>query len=597
MLKALYDYALKHHLTLPPGYVNKTVKAWVWVKSNDPSFVTILAGDASPVSCPDVGSLANSKDKSNVLVEKRSVIFPDEVSLKNDFFMKALESAGEKVPEAKYCYTAMQNPEITKKIRDGLDSMRIKPADRIGFRVDDQRLIDAEGILAWWLDFRKQYQKNDSSNARCLITGLVTTPMTTTPTINGLSIVGGHAAGDALICFDKSAFCSYDLKQAANAPVSEEAYTAVKGALDDLLKRAPILAGMKFVHWYSRELPADGEENDLIGSIFGLSAEGDDVVPEETDAEGEQKERTAVKTANELVTSVKTGEHIAAPDCRYYILMLSGVTGRIMVRRYEEGSYEELVQRLGEWEKGIALVSRIGTGLLSPCKLTARLIRLMKYQKTDSRPFDRLSKELAGITPAVLNAMLSGAPLPDSVASRALAYIRSRLLTSDDDDENRQNDTLPDGRACQWLKIWLLRKNTQTKEWLMETFNPDAREPAYLCGAIMAVYAAIQHRAMNDVNATIAQRYYGAASQTPALVIGQLSRLSVHHLEKIEKGMAAIFMEYLHGLYAALGANPIPTTLTLEGQSEFALGYYQMSAKMKRDAQERKAAREEKEEE
>lgn len=131
----------------------------------------------------------------------------------------------------------------------------------------------------------------------------------------------------------------------------------------------------------------------------------------------------------------------------------------------------------------------------------------------------------------------------------------------------------------------------------METFNPDAREPAYLCGAIMAVYAAIQHRAMNDVNATIAQRYYGAASQTPALVIGQLSRLSVHHLEKIEKGMAAIFMEYLHGLYAALGANPIPTTLTLEGQSEFALGYYQMSAKMKRDAQERKAAREEKEEE
>ena len=55
------------------------------------------------------------------------------------------------------------------------------------------------------------------------------------------------AQGDALICFDKDAFCSYGLKQAANAPVSEEAFAGVKAALDELLKGAPVLAGMKFV--------------------------------------------------------------------------------------------------------------------------------------------------------------------------------------------------------------------------------------------------------------------------------------------------------------------------------------------------------------
>lgn len=29
MLKALYDYALRHDLTLPAGYINKTVKAYI----------------------------------------------------------------------------------------------------------------------------------------------------------------------------------------------------------------------------------------------------------------------------------------------------------------------------------------------------------------------------------------------------------------------------------------------------------------------------------------------------------------------------------------------------------------------------------------
>ena len=82
-------------------------------------------------------------------------------------------------------------------------------------------------------------------------------PTATVPPVSGLSVVGGHARGDALICFDKDAFCSYGLKQAANAPVSEEAFAGVKAALDELLKDAPVVAGMKFVHWYDKPLSRD----------------------------------------------------------------------------------------------------------------------------------------------------------------------------------------------------------------------------------------------------------------------------------------------------------------------------------------------------
>lgn len=66
-----------------------------------------------------------------------------------------------------------------------------------------------------------------------------------------------------------------------------------------------------------------------------------------------------------------------------------------------------------------------------------------------------MTKELAGITPAVIQAILSGGCLPDAVAAKALAYIRSELLSNDDSDTR---STLPNSLACQWLKVWLLRK-------------------------------------------------------------------------------------------------------------------------------------------
>ena len=90
MLKALYDYAESRRLVPPPGYVEKSVKAYVSLAENDADFVEIEMGGEKNVLCPDIGSLANGKDKCNVLAEKRSVIFSDEPTAKNQFFWDAL---------------------------------------------------------------------------------------------------------------------------------------------------------------------------------------------------------------------------------------------------------------------------------------------------------------------------------------------------------------------------------------------------------------------------------------------------------------------------------------------------------------------------
>lgn len=581
MLKSLYDYALRHELALPAGCVNKTVKAYLSLSAYS-DYVRVIMGDAEPVPCPDIGSLANGTKLSNVILEKRSVVLPEEPSAKSAFFLSALRDAAETVPECAVCAAALENAETREKLRQELDRNKVKLSDRVSFAVDGLPIVRNDALLAWWQTYRKQFAKQDAANQTlCLITGEPTVPLATTPSIQGLRDVGGHSSGDALICFDKAAFTSYGLKQGANAPVSEEAFSGVKAALDSLLVDAPILAGMRFVHWYDADIPP--EDDPLQTSPdFGDWDLGDD--DEETSAERQRKERDAAQRATRLVNSVRSGERdVVLGRVRYHILLLSGVGGRVMIRRYEQGNYEQLQTALACWNSDLALTNASGTQLLPGCKLTARLLRLLKYQKADRKVFERLGKELSGVTPAILQSILTGAPLPDSVAVRSLQAIRSQML-SDEEDTGRLFYGL--GLSCQWLKVWLIRSQNKG-DVMMSAYNPENHSPAYQCGAILAIYEKIQSKAYPEgVNVNVVQRYYASAIQTPALVIGRLSQLSVHHLREVEKnhgkGLRNHFAKMLADAYDAIDG-AIPTTLTLSEQAEFALGYYQMQAYRKKE--------------
>lgn len=585
MLKALYDYGMRRQLALPPGFVGKTIKAYLSFSEHD-DHVSVYLGDEELVPCPDIGSLANGKDKSNVLAEKRSVVIPEEPGSKSAFFLETLRCAAAEEPLLNVCVHALENPETAAAIRAELDRAKIKPGDRISFRVNGTPVLRAEKVRAWWQDYRKQFLKNaEHPTALCLITGEPTVPMTTTTPIQGLHVVGGHARGDALICFDKAAFCSYGQKKAANAPVSEEAFCVVKAALDDLLKDAPILSGMKFVHWFDREIPP---EDDPLYSI-DLGFDPPEAPETEENAAPPVNEGAARDRADQVLNSIDLGQPVPdLDDVSYYILLLSGANSRIMIRKYDRGNYADLRRNLGQWYADLALTNSVGTGNIRPMKLTARLLRLLKFQKTDSHPFERLSKELAGITPAVIQAILSGGPLPDAVAAKSLAYIRSDLV-ADDDSGTQWALSL----AYQWLKVWLLRRNRihHQEEPILEEYNFALANSAYHCGGLMAIYAAIQQAAMPDVNTGIVERYYASAIQMPALVIGQLSSRSNHHLEKLEnKWLAGEYQKKLQQVSVALGT-AIPATLNLEQQSYFALGYYQMGAKLNQDKNEHIAAK------
>lgn len=117
-------------------------------------------------------------------------------------------------------------------------------------------------------------------------------------------------------------------------------------------------------------------------------------------------------------------------------------------------------------------------------------------------------------------------------------------------------------------------------ESLKPVLNEEFPNSAYLCGRLMAVLAELQRAALGDVGAGVVQRYYAAASTTPALVLGRLTRTSQFHLNKLDAGLTHWYESKIAGIWCRLKEAP-PRTLSLEEQSLFAMGYYQQLADMR----------------
>jgi CRISPR-associated protein Csd1 len=85
---------------------------------------------------------------------------------------------------------------------------------------------------------------------------------------------------------------------------------------------------------------------------------------------------------------------------------------------------------------------------------------------------------------------------------------------------------------------------------------------------------AAQFAALGRLNASIADRYYGAASSTPALVFEPLMRGARKHISDAQKRGRGLWIERrLQEILSRLSPE-LPRTLRLEEQGRFAIGYY-----------------------
>ena len=98
----------------------------------------------------------------------------------------------------------------------------------------------------------------------------------------------------------------------------------------------------------------------------------------------------------------------------------------------------------------------------------------------------------------------------------------------------------------------------------------------YVLGRVFSVLEAVQQAANPGINATIKDKYFNAASATPATIFPILLNLSQKHLKKLKgsnMGLCVFYEKQLTELLSKLSAD-FPARLNLPQQGAFQLGYY-----------------------
>ena len=108
------------------------------------------------------------------------------------------------------------------------------------------------------------------------------------------------------------------------------------------------------------------------------------------------------------------------------------------------------------------------------------------------------------------------------------------------------------------------------------SLDTEYRNKGSLLGRRFLVLEQTQKEALGrDINSTIRDRYYGAASSTPVTVFSTLLKLSKHHLSKIENKGRSYNLEKLMGsILNGIPAKGFSPNLSIKDQGRFAIGYY-----------------------
>lgn len=569
MLNLLVEYAKTHDLRPEPGFAPKNAR-WAIVADANGKYLNIQeVGDpnakrnpgrrfdrAPEMSFTDLK--AGGVTKCHFLIESADVVALVlkgneaekalvKVRAKHAYFVQLLRDASAAMPELAMFAELLGNDETLAQVTSHLAEHKAKPTDKVTLAIQDDGThfpADSDAWSHWWRDFRATLVPPKPAKPKgagkttmvCLISGEEVEPVATQPKIKGL----GDAMGDVYASFKQDSFCSYGLVQSANAAMSEEAAAAYRAALNRLLdKHSQRLAAAKVVHWFSRKVP-----------------DRDDPLPW-LEAPAEQDELNAQDRARQLLESIKTGQRTDLADNHFYALTLSGAAGRVMVRDWMEGQFETLVANVAAWFEDLAIVRRDGDGLARPPKFLAVLGATVRDLKDVPAPFVAKMWRVA----------VNYEPIPQQALAQALARTKVDII----------QDNTPNHARMGLIKAYFVRSLKGGKDHMSPFLNEDHPEQAYQCGRLMAVLADVQRAALGDVGAGIVQRFYAAASSTPALVLGRLTRQSQFHLNKLDPGLAYWFESRIADIWTRI-KDRVPPTLTLEEQSLFALGYYQQLA-------------------
>jgi CRISPR-associated protein Csd1 len=407
----------------------------------------------------------------------------------------------------------------------------------------------------WNASEKESKRSSVSVSGPCLVTGQNSEiARLHKPEIKG--VFNSPPRGVPFVSMDKEAYSSYGKDQGFNAPVGTVAVFKYANTLNHLLSlrdRHIGLGDVTVVFWADHATPT----LDCLAEMFGgLPSPADDAL-----APKEDQQR--VDEARRLLTQLRDGTRNAPikPDdepTKFYILGLSPNASRLSIRLWIEAAAPELECRLGEHLRDLALKSNFDKHPLS--------IRILANATGRYQPNGKTKFDTKGVSPQLVGelarSVLTGAAYPQSFLATMVRRIRS--------DRYVGYERVSAIKAC-------LVRNSRLRgapQEISVELDDQQTDVAYRCGRLFALLEKAQIAALGkELNSTIKDRFFAAASATPALIFPRLFRLNTHHLAKLKQGSRGFYTN----AFGELMGEPFafPRQLSLEQQGRFFIGYFQ----------------------
>ncbi|WP_417210317.1 type I-C CRISPR-associated protein Cas8c/Csd1 [Antarctobacter sp.] len=431
------------------------------------------------------------------------------------------------------------------------------PTNGVVFACNDSRrdhfLHENGTATSFWKRNRHLWvavEGKSTTPAICLVNGEVSEIARTHPPIKGMSGVGGKSEM-ALISFNDDAYESYGHSQGDNAPVSEAAAFAYTTALNRFLDRDSghriQIGDASTVFWADAE---DPEQAAMAEDLFSAYFDKDQ------DRAGE--ETMATKQIAAQLGLIRQGRPLdqveprLAAGVRFNVLGLAPNAARLSVRFWWQDDFGRLTAHYQRFVEDMRLDPAPRDGWPP---LWRYLVELAAQGKRENVP-----PLIAGDW---MRAILTGAPYPLTLMSSVLIRIRS--------------DGQINALRAAILKSVLIRNLAREVPVALDPANTNK---GYILGRLFAVYEEVQRAALGgNVNATIKDKFYGAASASPQKVYRALDSGAQNHFSKLHKTSPgrAVNLEKLLGSITDLmdpADDPIPASLAAAEQALFGIGYY-----------------------
>ena len=396
------------------------------------------------------------------------------------------------------------------------------------------------------------------ARADCLVTGERMPIARLHPAIKGVN--GAQSSGASIVSFNLESFGSYGKSQGENAPVSEQAAFAYTTVLNHLLRRSEHnrqrlqIGDASVVFWAETNDTEQAHEAELTFEQL-LNAPPDDS-QEAAHVRGVLEQVAKGRPLSELNPKLQDGT-------RMFVLGLAPNASRISIRFWESGTLGLFAQRLALHERDFHIEPL-------PWKVAPAAYRVVSAtvpNREGSKP--KMDDAFSNLVGEFMRAVLSGGIYPRSLLANTIMRMRA------DGNLSGMRVAICKGVLARERRLGI---NTPIhKEEVPVSLDKQSENPGYRLGRLFAVLEAVQRSALGgQVNATIRDRYYGAASATPASVFPVLLRNTQNHLGKLRKdkpGLAVNLEKDIREIVDGL-SEQFPRSLRVEDQGRFAIGYY-----------------------